>query len=50
MRQPACYTMDLPINTRKWLINRFVEQKEKETQEKNIIISLNLLAFLPILN
>ena len=32
MYQPVPYTMNLPINTRKWLINRFVEQKEKENE------------------
>lgn len=32
MRQPQTETLKLPIILRKWLINKFIEQKEKENQ------------------
>jgi hypothetical protein len=32
MRQSQTETLKLPINLRKWLIRKFVEQKEKEQQ------------------
>jgi hypothetical protein len=30
MKQSRTETLKLPINLRKWLINKFIEQKEKE--------------------
>jgi len=32
MRQSQTETLKLPIILRKWLINKFIEQKEKENQ------------------
>lgn len=32
MRLPMSGSMSLPINLRKWMIERFVEQKEKENE------------------
>lgn len=32
MRQSRENFMSLPINERKWLVNRFIEQKEKENE------------------
>jgi hypothetical protein len=32
MRLPMSGSMSLPINMRKWMIERFIEQKEKENQ------------------
>lgn len=32
MRQSRENFMSLPINERKWLIDRFIEQKEKENE------------------
>lgn len=32
MRQSRSETLKLPINLRKWLINKFLEQKEKENE------------------
>jgi hypothetical protein len=32
MRQSRADFMSLPINERKWLIDRFVKQKEKENE------------------
>ena len=33
MNQPMEDSMRLPINLRKWLIQRFVDQKEKENEQ-----------------
>lgn len=33
MNQSMTETLKLPIILRKWLINKFVEQKEKENQQ-----------------
>jgi hypothetical protein len=32
MRQSRANFMSLPINERKWLIDRFIKQKEKENE------------------
>lgn len=32
MNLPMAGSMSLPINLRKWMIERFIEQKEKENQ------------------
>jgi hypothetical protein len=33
MRQSMKDTMILPINLRKWLIQRYIQQKEKENEQ-----------------
>jgi hypothetical protein len=33
MRQSMKDTMMLPINLRKWLIQRYIQQKEKENEQ-----------------
>ena len=32
MRLPPRLAMDLPINERKWMIHRFIQQRERENQ------------------
>jgi len=32
MKQPMSETLKLQINMRKWLINKFVEQKDRENE------------------
>lgn len=33
MRQSMKNTMTLPINLRKWLIQKYIQQKEKENEQ-----------------
>ena len=35
MRQSRDEFLSLPINERKWMIDRFIRQKEKENEEEN---------------